>query len=786
MNQNLFNELRKFRNDVVHGVHSLDSADLAKRFSELGLSVPESDLPQFTSILLHVFSKDAGLYYVPKSILSLLSKLLDERSVEIICDPWAGIGSVLASVQETTQSTKAFALSQNDNEATLGRVLVPSAEWLVGDPRKLLSTLPDNFDVVASVLPFDTRRSKPIEVQAADGTSFLLNDVLGHQILAASSLKLSSNGIGIFVINQSFFSSQRSVLRQFDKLGLWITAAFALPPGVFAPYLNIPAYLAVIERRPTSRMFVAQLSTENNTNTQIIENFKKGQEGASLQMGCFVDVSTFTGIDALLTSERLKQMDSRFGYPTVSLGDLAISIKLGRPGSDFTFPKQENSIFVPLIGISDVLESMDGATLKHQNYAQVAVDIARSEARFVARFLNSELGREFREYNKSGIIPKLNTQSLKSIKVSIPDLQIQREILTIEALITAEENTLLSLQNEIEELRRMLWADPNFRFDVCKSLGILSSRFSVDLRQQTSESLYQWFESLPFPMASILRTWQATPSDDFKTKYEHLLDFFEASAEFIGIILLSAFSTREQLFEKIKTDLADTLNKQKLSFKRASFGTWKVVIEYLGKKVRELLSSDEKEQRATCSDMFADATMQVPEIISRKELAEIFSATNKMRNDWKGHGGVVGKETAQLRNEQLIAKVQNFRDETGDLWSNIKLVHSIRCLPRRSLFKNEVEILVGSNSEFLNETIEMPTWLDVDRLYLISKDGNHALRLLPLVLVGPSKLSAKNACHFFSRIENKELRFISYHFIDEPERMCPFEVAREAISLLED
>lgn len=786
MNQNLFNELRKLRNEIVHGVHRLNSADLAKRFSELGLSVPECDLPHFTSILLHVFGRDAGLYYVPKSILALLPKLIEERSIDIICDPWAGIGGILASVQETTQSTKAFALSQNDEEATLGRVLVPTAEWLVGDPCQLLSTLPDNLDVVASVLPFGMRRSKPMEVQASGGTSFSLQD-LGHQILAASSLRLSSDGIGIFVIPQSFFISPRSVLRQFDTLGLGITAAFALPSGAFAPYANISTYLVVIEKRAITRMFVAQLSTDKNTNSQIIENFKKGQESASLQIGRFVDVSTFKGIDALLTSERLQQTESRLGYPAVRLGDLAIAIKLGRPGNDFAFPKQENAIFVPLIGISDVLESIDGATLKHQNYAQVAIDLARSEARFVARFLNSELGREIREYNKSGtVIPKLNSQSLKSIKVSIPDLQTQRKILTIEARITAEENTLLSLQNEIKEFRRMLWADPNFRFDVSRSLGILYSRLSGDLRQQTAESLDQWFESLPFPMASILRAWQATPSDDFKTKYEHLLDFFEASAAFTGIILLSAFITREQLFEDIKKDLSDALDKQNLSLKRATFGTWKVVIEYLGKQVRQLLSSDDKEQRATCSDMFADATMQIPEVMSGKELARIFSATNKMRNDWRGHGGPVGKEEARLRNEQLIAEVQKFREETGDLWSNIKLVHAIHCRPRRGLFENEVAMLMGSNSEFLNETREMSTWLDVERLYLVSKDGRHALKLLPLVLVGPSQSSAKNACYFFSRVENEKLRFISYHFVDQSVRMYPLEEARESILLLDD
>jgi len=313
----------------------------------------------------------------------------------------------------------------------------------------------------------------------------------------------------------------------------------------------------------------------------------------------------------------------------------------------------------------------------------------------------------------------------------------------------------------------------------------LSPRLSGDLKQQTVDRLDQWFESLPFPMASIIRAWQATPSDDFKTKHEHLLHFFEASSEFFGIILLSAFSSREQIFEEVKKELAEALKKQNLSFKRATFGTWKVVIEYLGKQVRQLLSGD-KDNRAICAGMFADQSLQLPEALCRKEVASIVSMTNKMRNDWSGHGGVVGQEEAHLRNEQLLAEVQKFREATGALWSDVQLVHALHCRPRRGLFENEIAVLMGSNSEFLKETRAMPVWLDVERLYLVRKDAERALQLLPLVQVGPSPTSAKNACYFFSRIEKDGLRFVSYHFIDQPERKYSIEDACEAISLLQD
>ena len=230
--------------------------------------------------------------------------------------------------------------------------------------------------------------------------------------------------------------------------------------------------------------------------------------------------------------------------------------------------------------------------------------------------------------------------------------------------------------------------------------------------------------------------------------------------------------------------------KQNLSFNRATFGTWKLVVEYLGKQTRDLLNEngkkpeDAKNDRALCADMFADPSLSLPDALSRKELAAIFSATNKMRNDWGGHGGVVGQKEAEMRDQQLLAEVQKLREAIADTWAETQMIHALHCRPRRGVFENEVAILMGSNSEFLKETREMATWLDVERLYLSKKDSGKALKLLPLIQVSESPQSAKNACYFFNRLEDDGARFISYHFADKPELKDQFADATEAINRL--
>jgi hypothetical protein len=786
INEKVRNALSKLKGIEFHG-----PKELAEFLKKEDVHFSSQDLIVFGHTLATRFGRSGGTFHVPDWLAGVFSALIEGVSPKTICDPWAGIGLLLGVLREASRPKEAFAFTPNQGEHALGKVLVPEADWQVGDPLHLLGAVNKELDVVASILPMGARSTNPLKVTLLSGDTAELSDDLGNLVMVAASMRLSSSGVGLFVVTPSFFFSQRSVFRQFGDLGLGVEAALALPPGTFAPYTNIPAYLVIVHRKPSTRMFVAQLSADANTNLQIIGNFRQDREGGSLELGRFVVPQSFRNIETIRTEERVALAERRFGAPSMKLEDIATVINLGRFGDDFAFNPLENTIFIPLIGNSDVMESLGDLTLKKQNYAQVVIDPARSNARFVARFLNSEFGKELREQSKSGtFIPKLNKQTLKELRVFVPDLTTQKRMLEIEARIATEHNTVLALQNELAELRRELWANPNTATNVEQRLSGLAIRLAGGIKQHATESLDQWFETLPFPLASILRAWQATPSQDFKTKHEHLLHFFEGTAEFLGVILLSAFSSNEAIFESHKHKLTNAMQKQNLSFQRATFGTWKLVVEYLGKQIRELLSEngkkpdDAKNDRALCADIFSDPSLSLPQALSRKDLAGILSTTNKMRNDWGGHGGMVGQGDAQLRNEQLLGEVLKLREAVADTWAETQLIHALHSRLRSGVYENEVSILMSSNSEFLKESRAMSICLDVERLYLAKKDSERALKLLPLVQVGPSPHSAKNACYFFNRLERDGARFISYHFTDKPELTGQFADAAETIKFL--
>lgn len=776
MNADTQQKLNKLREIGVSSVEELTTA-----LQKEDIHFSPSEFPSLGGAITTTFGISSGLSPFPEWLSLVYSTIIQGHPTNSICDPYAGIGLLIGIMQEATKAKSTIAFTPMDSEATIGKVLVDNAKWRVGDSINLLSSLGKELDIATSILPRGVKTQKKLKINTHDGYEVELNNDLGQQILISASMHLSTDGMGLFVVTPSFFLSPRSVFQQFSILGLGLEAALELPPGTFAPLTYIPSYLVIVRKHPVSKMFVAQLSNDSNKNLLILSNLKNRKEGNLLELGRFVDTQSFKGLDAIRVQERFEKIETQLGTLSLPLGELA-TINLGRHGNDFQFPKQENSIFIPLVGTSNVVDSLDNITLKPQNYAQVVIDPARANARFVSQFLNSEFGKENIELHKSGTIPRLKKQTLKELRVFVPDLYNQKNVLGIEARITAEQNTLLGLQSELEQLRRDLWTKLQSADDVDQRLSTFSKQLTCT-KQHSAVSLDKWFETLPFPLSSILRAWQATPSSDFKTKYEHLLNFFEAVAEFLSLILLSAFNSNQALFESHCKKISESLEKYNLSFQRATFGTWKLVVEYLGKQTRELLKK-EQEDRKLCMEMFADPSLCLPKVISSPEIASILSRTNKMRNNWKGHTGIVGQEEAKLRNEQLLGEVQKLRDIMADVWDGIEMIRLINCVPRSGVFENEVAVLMGSNNEFLKETRSMLTLLDADYLYLSKKGSDKVLKLLPLIQVGASPSSAKNACYFYSRADKDGFRFVSYHFVDQPERKVSINTNMSILSNL--
>lgn len=759
-----------------------------ERFTKIiesgAFSAPVEAVPLIVEQVARFVGPLASEYFVPPVATEVIAEYLQGWEPQTALDPAAGLGAVMAAVQVAAKPRTAFAVEINKRVANLGEALNGTVDWRTGDFLSMADSIPDDLDIVASSLPLGMRARFPYDVTTKSEGVISLGHDQGHQLLVASARKLRDDGAGLFVTTPSFFWSQRSPFKRLADIGLGVEAALALPPGAFAPVTNIQTCLVIIRKRMLDRIFVGQLTTDPESNYQLLASLRSGIDGTSMDLGRFVSAESFVGIEALRTAELFSDAEQRFGYPGVHLIDLMIESTRGRRDKDFQFPQRDNAVYIPTVGISDVVDSLDDLKIKPQNYLQVVISPAKSRAKFVAHFLNTELGRAIREESKRGAtIGHFTNESLKTLRLFVPPLDIQERVLAIQSRIDVEHNSLLGLRNELEDLQRQLWRNPDSSYQVRKELEDFANRSLGGVRQQAAIGLDQWLETLPYPLASILRAWYGAPTSANDRKFSYLLRFFEASAEFFSVLLLSAFTSSPNFYEQYRPSFIQSLGQGNLKLERPDFGVWQQVVSYLAKRVRILLDSDQQEDREICAVLFSDPSTLLPTMLSNKQFSAVFDYARQVRNDWQAHGGAISESEAHELHDELVGQLHAYREATADGWTNVQLVQPQSCIKKRVAY-NDVSVLMGSNSGFLSDRIELGDCLDTRFLYLIGKDSDRPLQLLPLIQLGSYPPATRGACYFYNRKEQNGFRFIAYQTADRSDRREEFAGVSEALTLI--
>ena len=78
--------------------------------------------------------------------------------------------------------------------------------------------------------------------------------------------------------------------------------------------------------------------------------------------------------------------------------------------------------------------------------------------------------------------------------------------------------------------------------------------------------------------------------------------------------------------------------------------------------------------------------------------------------------------------------------------------------------------LRGANAVFEEFELRTREALESEQLTFVSRDAavSPVLRVVPLVRIGPSTSSTRNACYFFESRRDGAFSYVSYHFEDEP------------------
>lgn len=693
------------------------------------------DVEMLTSIL-NTFSLTAPLY-----VYEFINKLIKSFEFNTVFDPWLTISSPVLHIKAS--STLHGACINSVEFDIINELFKEKSEnFKLGDILNVLSETNNKVDLVLSFPPFGMRTPN------IDGQKSHFD--LATTLMFKCSEKVNNNGKLIFLVSNSFFGDTKAK-EEMVKLGLFVEAVFSIPLGAFAPKTNIASNLILVSKINNQKLFVAEISKDADTNETILHNFYNRKEGRVIQLGQYTEFIKFRSFSSLVSEIEMHELAKRMGYPSINLSDISRSINEIKVENLEEVEHLDNSIYIPKTGNSPVVSSLSELKIKPNNYFQVQLNEAKVNSIYLANYFNTSIGKKLRGSIESGTsIMRISKSQLLKCNLYLPELSSQVEIVEV-------DNRIQQFSFRLDELKRSLWGQPN-NFKV----------ISKDLKSLNKEDkLENWIDKLPFPISSILWLYYAT-KDDGK-KIEHLFHFFEAFSEFLSMIMLSALVQDTEFYKKESYKWIGKEEKFQNWYLRATFGNWNNLTSNLSKAIRSYLS--QSDLKIHCKNLFGNPSDSFLSMITNKGIINILFEVASLRNKWKGHGGITGEDENAQRVLVLEQQLNEFRKIIADSFDDIRILVPTTGVFEEGLFTFNAKELIGARTPFNEISINSLIPLDRKKLYLCNSNQSKPLELLPFI----KYIEATEAIYFYTSIESKDVRWISYHFDKESELNQPAE-----------
>lgn len=674
----------------------------------------------------------------PTYVFKFIEELIKPENKKSILDPWITISSPIFYIQ--ADNIFGTCINQTEFETIKTLFKEKSQNIKLGDTLNELSKETLNFDLVLSFPPFGMR------TQHINGEKSPFD--FATTLLLKCGEHLAQDGKLIFLVSNSFLMDDKGK-EALNKKGLFVDAVFSVPSGTFAPMTNIPSNLILISKQSKEKTFVAEISQDDTTNKTILQNFKNQKEAKAIQLGCFVDFMEFKSLNSLVSEKEMQELVKRIGYPPILLTDISKSINALKGDNSDEVEHLANSIYLPKVGNSPVVASLSELKIKPKNYYQIQLDETKANAIYVANYFNTPVGKKLRESLEVGaVISQISKSQLSRCVFFLPDLSTQAELIEVDSKIQQ-----FSLR--LDELKRNLWKQPKNYKSISKELKTINQE----------EKLENWIDKLPFPISSIL--WRYYATKDNSKKIEHLFHFFEAFSEFLSMLMLSALVQDKEFYKAESHKWIDKDEKFQNWYLRATFGNWNVLTSRLSKAIREYLSDNDKKDY--CKSLFGNPTEAFLSMITSKGIVNVLIEVANLRNKWKGHGGITSEEENNQRVLTLEQQLNEFRKHIADAFEDTRMLSPTTSSFEDGIFTFNAKELIGARTPFNEVTIKSLIPLDRKKLYLCNSEQTKPLELLPFIKF----VEASDAIYFYTSIESKDVRWVSYHFDKEAELKQP-------------
>lgn len=723
---------------------------------------------QVTSDMLDAISKRMGSrfatsYLSSANVARFIAEIAGARDAKSILDPVCGSGLLLKLTADATQATVVHGVEINESVAQVAvRLLGEDGKVFVADVLRDGLPLQKEYDLIVAEPPLGGPRPEPLDLgEPAGQVRGDFTDLLAAWVCG----RLSENGVGVVILPPGFFWSRRSMQARdaIQALGGAVAAAVQLPSGSLQG-TSMEAYIVVLERGEQGQIFVGQYSSDVSHQRVLLDNLTSRREGRRPAQGRLCLWEGFRGYGAIEASDRVQRLVSRLGYEPIAMSELIVSAQRTNRRDFSRLEPAANSVYLPLTGRGRVTATQDDLSDRLKDYAQLQLDPEQADARFVSNLLNGELGQALLDTIQVGaVIPRVRLEDLVASVLYLPPLDAQRVVL-------GTLDRIAAIRAELDELEDALWVDATRVEQVARQVEGVNREDSLD----------SWVDTLPFPLAIILWRYHAEAQTS-KEKYEILLHYFEALAEFLATVHLSAFSSHPEIWVGQRQRLAQALEKQHLTLQLSTFGAWKCIAEFLGARCRETVRSDP----AVCENLYRTHSRETLQMLASTEIVRTLQRANSLRNEWHGHAGAIGHDQADALHAELLSLLQQSRAAQGRLWLNYELLLPEESRFRDGIFRYRAKRIMGTRSSPF-ETVERESVEQMDDrfLYLFDSSSDRGLQLLPFVKMLRSPESAQNACYFYNRVQGQRCRFISYHFDKDSALEDAFAETLEAIDKL--
>ena len=610
-------------------------------------------------------------------------------------------------------------------------------------------------------VPEEVVESSQYDVVYSD---FALNDICNYsaqkQLVEKSLSRLGPNGLAVFIFADKivYWETAKEMLEAQAKQGVFVSAILDLTDGLYEATTPIGARALIFTRKERDSVFLAKLEKGADVSA-IVDNFLSGTSSSdSDALGRWVKREAFPRFISSENERRrrriAKKLERAYDGTILPISEISDAVVEARP-TGTPFDEAENDVYLLKHGKFEAATNLNELRLAPENYVQILANQEKVLPEFLKFFFNTDKGAEICVLSSVGVACELTVEHIKKIEIPVPSLETQRKILNV-------YDELNQIELEASRLKNLLRETPASYAQVTEAIKEINDR---------GDKFERWIESLPYPLATILKRYAA--SDDDQHRQETLFFFFEAYSIFAAAILSAAFRApffRDAVVPDVELEY----------FKKSSFGSWVMLDVALAKEIRTRVGN--REQTYSTRSAFHTEDASLVNLLCEEETYSILQSASNYRNSWKGHSGITNDARYSDHVRTLHGYLLKLRERSKNLYDKIRLVRPIRLKRAHGEFINTVESLTGSNPIFNKDEI-VGDALDEDKLYIHVVDTNDAFELPPFFLLKNSPAEVKNACYFYSRLEGANSRYVSYHFEGAPEST---EEGEEAFDYLQE